>query len=439
MTMLEWMRWTPDRPRRFGWMLLEPARVIVGIGAAAGVLAALMPWAEGIAPGRTGLEPVFFSGIDGAGDGVMLILLAGATGLLTLHRAPATSRVRTVRLAGTLLGRRPWTERGRRPVPWAAMPRDRDLLVGTLAAITAAALFGMLGLLARFGEEAGVSGVAFTAWRALLGASFLAVLIVSRRSAGSSLASLRGLSRHGRLTLATAAIMGVTLNVSVFTAFGLIPIALALMVFYTYPAGVAVVDVLLGHERVTPSRVLALGLSSVGVVLVLAGGIGGDLAIDPLGIVLGLVAGASQVVFMTVSRTGYRALPADAATFVILATSVVGASFIALLTRQADGLLAPFQSLAPWPFILLAGVAGAGVSSLLFLTAIRAIGGTRTGILMLLEPVVGVVLAGLLLGEAMGSIQAIGGALVLAGALVLQARSGPGHEAVVETAAGPIF
>ena len=103
MTMLEWMRWTPDRPRRFGWMLLEPARVIVGIGAAAGVLAALMPWAEGIAPGRTGLEPVFFSGIDGAGDGVMLILLAGATGLLTLHRAPATSRVRTVRLAPAVL------------------------------------------------------------------------------------------------------------------------------------------------------------------------------------------------------------------------------------------------------------------------------------------------------------------------------------------------
>ena len=324
------------------------------------------------------------------------------------------------------------------PVPWAVMPRDRDLPVGTLAAITGAALFGMLGPMARFGADAGVSGVAFTAWRAVLGVTFLAILIGSRRTVGSSLAAIRGLSGHGRLTLATAAVMGVALNVSMFTAFGLIPIALALMLFYTYPAGVAVVDVLLGHERVTPSRVLALGLSSVGVVLVLAGGIGGDLAIDPLGIVLGLVAGASQVVFMTVSRTGYRALPADAATFVILATSVVGASFIALLTSQAGGLLAPFQSPAPWPFILLAGITGAGVSSLLFLTAIREIGGTRTGILMLLEPVVGVVLAGILLGEAMGPIQAVGGALVLAGALVLQVRSGPGHEAVAETAAGPL-
>ncbi len=321
------------------------------------------------------------------------------------------------------------------------MPRDRDLLVGTLAAITAAALFGMLGPTARFGAEAGVPGVAFTAWRAMLGVTFLAVLIGSRRTAGSSLAAVRGLSGRGRLSLATACIMGVTLNVSIFTAFGLIPIALALMLFYTYPAGVAVVDVLLGHERLTGSRVAALVLSSTGVVLVLAGGIGGGaggMAIDPLGIALALIAAASQVVFMTVSRSGYRAVPADAATFLILSTSVVSASVVAVIAGQADGLIAPFRSLDAWPFLLLAGVAGAGVSSLLFLTAIRRIGGTRTGILMLLEPVVGVILAGILLGEAMGPIQAVGGALVLAGALVLQLRSHPGHQPVAETAAGPV-
>jgi drug/metabolite transporter (DMT)-like permease len=57
---------------------------------------------------------------------------------------------------------------------------------------------------------------------------------------------------------------------------------------------------------------------------------------------------------------------------------------------------------------------------------------------MLLEPVVGVMLAGILLGEAMGPTQAFGGALVLAGALVLQLRSDPQLEATVETAAGPV-
>ena len=311
------------------------------------------------------------------------------------------------------------------------------MLIGTLAAVVAATLFGMLGPLSRFGAEAGVEGVAFTAWRAILGSTFLAILITARGALRPSMASIRGLSPRGRASLVTAALMGVTLNVSMFTAFGLIPIALALMLFYLYPAGVVVVDLALGHERMTLSRLVALLLSSAGVVLVLFGG-GVGLAANPLGIALGLASAASQVVFITVSRHGYSGVPADAATLVILGTSVVGATTIALLVGQGDSLLVPFQSVQSWPVLLLAGIAAAGVSSLLFLTAIRTIGGTRTGILMLLEPVVGVLLAALLLGESFTAVQAVGGVLVMAGALVLQLGSDGEHEPVVEGAAGPV-
>jgi drug/metabolite transporter (DMT)-like permease len=321
------------------------------------------------------------------------------------------------------------------------MSRDRDLLFGTLAAIVAAVLFGTLGPLSRFGAEAGVGGVAFTAWRAILGVGFLVVLITARGAAGSSIAAVRSLPRRGQVALATAALMGVTLNVAMFTAFGLVPIALALMLFYLYPAGVVVVDLALGHERMTRSRLVALALSFAGVALVLFGGVAmaDGAAVNPLGIALSVVAAASQVVFMTVSRGGYSRVPADAATIVILAASVVGASTIAVLVGQGEQLLAPLQSLEPWPILLVAGVLAAGVSSLLFLSAIRAIGGTRTGILMLLEPVVGVVLAALLLGEALGPLQAVGGMLVLAGALVLQLRSEPALEPIAETHAGPVI
>ena len=82
--------------------------------------------------------------------------------------------------------------------------------------------------------------------------------------------------------------------------------------------------------------------------------------------------------------------------------------------------------------------ASAGVSSVLFLLAIRYIGGSRTGILMLFEPVVGVVLAAWLLSEALAPVQALGGGLVLAGALVLQLRSAPGTEPIADTDAGPV-
>jgi drug/metabolite transporter (DMT)-like permease len=218
-----------------------------------------------------------------------------------------------------------------------------------------------------------------------------------------------------------------------------VPIALALMLFYTYPAGVALADILLGRERATPIRLGALAVSTGGVVLVLAGGLAGNASpISPLGILLGLTASACQVVFVTTSRTNYRSVPAAAATLVILVTASVGAIALALVVGQADGLTAPFRDARAWVPVLLAGIAGAAMASMLFLTAIRRIGGTRTGALMLLEPVVGVFLAAVLLGEALSPIQALGAALVLGGALTLQRASDPGLDPVVETAAGPL-
>jgi hypothetical protein len=92
-----WMQWQPTRRGRLDALLLTPARIMVGIGAALAIVAGLMPWAEGRAPGNTGFEPVFFSGTGGAGDGVVLLLVAGGVAFLTLHRTPATSRVRLLR------------------------------------------------------------------------------------------------------------------------------------------------------------------------------------------------------------------------------------------------------------------------------------------------------------------------------------------------------
>jgi drug/metabolite transporter, DME family len=320
------------------------------------------------------------------------------------------------------------------------MSRDRDLVTGTTAAVVAASLFGLLGPLARFGERAGMDGVAFTAWRAVLGTAFLAALIVVRRTVRASTRAIAGLDRRGRASLGVAAATGVILNAALFSAFQLIPIALALMLFYLYPAGVVVAEAALGREAVTPTRVIALILSSAGAFLVVTGGGGATTGapLDGLGVALGLLAAGCQVVFVLVSRSGYRSVPADAAMLVNLATVLVVATLLAFLVGQGAGILAPMRSLDPWPFIVLAGVASAGVSSLLFLTAIRRIGGTRTGILMLLEPVVGAALAALLLGEALGPVQVLGGALVLAGALVLQLRSVPEHAPLPEAEPGPV-
>lgn len=322
----------------------------------------------------------------------------------------------------------------------AAAAPNRDSVTGSLAAVTAAAMFGMLGPLTRLAGDAGLPGVGLTAWRAVLGVAFLAAVIAATGAVGECVTAVRTLDRHGRGALATAAISGLVLNVAMFTAFGLAPVALVLMMFYTYPAGVAVVDVLMGHERLTPWRGAALALSMGGVVLVLAGGspTPGEAPNLAAGVLLGLLASAAQVVFVAASRTGYRSVPATGASLVIMAVTVGGALAIAVAAGQAESLLVPLTNAGVWPLILLAGIAAAGISSSLFLVAIRRIGGTRAGILMLFEPVTGVVLAAVVLGESMTVVQVVGTALVLLGALVLQRGAEPLLEPVVETAAGPV-
>jgi drug/metabolite transporter (DMT)-like permease len=70
--------------------------------------------------------------------------------------------------------------------------------------------------------------------------------------------------------------------------------------------------------------------------------------------------------------------------------------------------------------LLFTGIAAAAIPSFGFLVGIRLIGGTRVGILMLFEPVVGVALAALLLHEGLAPIQVAGAIAILAAAILLQ-------------------
>jgi drug/metabolite transporter (DMT)-like permease len=208
--------------------------------------------------------------------------------------------------------------------------------------------------------------------------------------------------------------------VAIFSAFDRTTVALALLGFYTYPAMVAAVAVALGSERATGLTLVSLAVAVGGMVLVLLGGLdpAGEVRFDLLGILLAVGAAAFQTVFITISRDGYRAVPADQAMGIILA----GTSLSCLLVAVALGvdLASPLRDGSLLAIMLGAGVLGAAIPSFLFLVGIRLVGGTRAGILMLFEPVVGVALAAVLLGESLGPVQALGGFAILAAAALLQ-------------------
>ncbi|HEX5147616.1 MAG TPA: DMT family transporter [Candidatus Limnocylindrales bacterium] len=313
----------------------------------------------------------------------------------------------------------------------------RSPLVGVAVVLTAAALFGTLGPLSRLAYDVGMEPLAFVAWRAAIGfvatAGFVAWRIARR---GERLTWPSGLNRRARLSLGTAAVMGFVLNLCMFIAFDRITVALALLGFYTYPVMVAVANVVLGREPLDRPRVAALVLAVAGMVAVVAAQLdpAAGIRLDLVGVGLAIGAALSQAVFVLLSRSGYRTVPADQAMGVVLAVTVLCSVLLAVATGATGTLGQPLEAPSVLPLLAFTGLFAAAIPSMLFLTGIRLVGGTGAGILMLFEPVVGVLLAAWLLSEGLAPIQIVGGLAILAAALILQRSAPPGERMVAAPA-----
>jgi drug/metabolite transporter (DMT)-like permease len=307
-------------------------------------------------------------------------------------------------------------------------------LLGAGLILLAAACFGTLGPLSRLADEAGVSSLTLVTWRAGLGAACMLAFIGLRTAAGQRpIKRLSALPLRDRAFMPAAALANATLNLAIFVAFLRISIALALLVFYTYPALVALASTIWFGERLDRQRWAALALSLAGMVLVVAGAgqLGG---LDPLGIGLAFVAGLAQAFYVLAARHGFGNVPVVQAAAVTMGGAALIYVAIALVFGQAAGLAQPTEGWAAlWP-VLVAGVAGAGVATFSFITGIRLLGAPRAAILSTFEPVVGVVLAAVLLAERPTPLQLVGGALIIAAGIVLQLR--PQAELVEHEAVG---
>ena len=215
-------------------------------------------------------------------------------------------------------------------------------LIGFGIVIGAAALFGTLGPLSRFAYDAGMEPAAFVAWRALIALIATSVYVAWRVRRGSTrLIRLSELRTRSRTLLLLAAVMGFTLNLSMFIAFDRITVALALLGFYTYPAMVAVANVALGRERLDRTRVIALGLAILGMIAVVASQLdpAGGIRLDAIGIGLALGAAVSQTVYVVISRDGYSEVPTEQAMAVVMVVTVLGSVALALFSGAVPSLV----------------------------------------------------------------------------------------------------
>lgn len=302
----------------------------------------------------------------------------------------------------------------------------------------AAALFGTLSYVTRNAHALGMGALPFVAWRGALATLALlpVVWLVALRS-GSNAGGGR-LPPNRRWALVAACLIGAALNIAMFQAFLLTTIAVVLICFYTFPAMVTIAAVPLYGERIDRVRASGLVLSAVGLVLVVLAPVlnSAEVRIDPLGIALAFGAAVCQASFILIVGRGFDPLPAPkVAVNAVFAAGAV-ALVLTLLVGDVDGLLVPIRDPQAWTWILAGGIAGAAIPTTAFIAGIGLIGPSRAAIMMTVEPLVGVALAALLLGEHPSIIQLIGGAVVLVAAAILQVA--PRRRVPAEPEFGPL-
>jgi drug/metabolite transporter (DMT)-like permease len=296
------------------------------------------------------------------------------------------------------------------------MPRMRSS--GTLLCLGSGAAFGAMAVFGKLAYGDGATVGTLLAVRFVLAAALFWALVL----AGGAAQDVRALAgRDIGVGLAMGG-CGYALQAGCyFAALERIDASLLSLLLYTFPAIVAAAAVALGRERMDARRLAALGLAFGGLVLVVAGAGAG--ALDPLGAALGLGAAVVYSAYILVSdgivtRVRPRVLSALVCTGAA-ASLTVGSALLGEL-RPAE------LTAAGWGWLACLAVVSTVASIGLFFAGLRRVGPTTASILATVEPLVTVLLAFVVFGETLGVVQVVGGGLVLAAVLVLQAVAARG-------------
>jgi drug/metabolite transporter (DMT)-like permease len=293
----------------------------------------------------------------------------------------------------------------------AAASATRVDRTGVALIALSAAFFGSLAVFGKFADRMGIP---------------LTELLAVRFSAAALILWGLGLVRRERLwwgrRSAGFVLMGllyVGQAAAYFTSLKTIPAAVTSILLYLYPALVMLMAAAFLGERLTRVRVLALVIAGSGVFTVVNPLGSGGGSIDSVGLLFGLSTAAIYATYILVGRALLRDVPAVVATASIATTAGITLAVVGV----AGGQLRPLN-VGGWALALSMAVVATAIPATMFLAGLARVGATRAAIISTLEPATTVVLATLMLGENLGPLRLVGGAMILTAAVVV-ARNVP--------------
>ena len=288
------------------------------------------------------------------------------------------------------------------------------------AAHGAAVLFGLTGIL---GALIRFDAVAITAGRAGFAATALLVLALTQRRP-----LLQGLGpRRAGIVLASGFLLAVHW-ITFFMAVKVGGVAVATLGFASFPAFIALLDVVLFRERIGPAEGTMLALVTLGLVLVTPSFDVGDQG--TVGLLWGLASGLSFAGLAICNRRGNRGMDAIQVAFwqnLVVALLVLPLLGLGLAPPQIAHSQAPSSwvtgaaaiDLVSWFWLAVLGVLCTGLAHTLFVKSLEALDARSAGMIIALEPVYAIACAWWLFGEEPSGRMLVGASLIILATVLL--------------------
>jgi drug/metabolite transporter (DMT)-like permease len=286
----------------------------------------------------------------------------------------------------------------------------------------AAVLFGVNGTIAKIVLSSGISSLRLSQVRSAgaLVLLVLAVLLTRPRSLHVSRRELPLLILFG--------VCGVALvQLFYFLAIRRLPVGIALLIEYLAPLLVALWARFVIHEPVRRRIWVALALALFGLSLVVD--VWSGVSLNGTGVGFALLGALSYVVYLLLADRAVAGRdPMSLLAYGFFFASVFWAivqpwsSFPSEVVRSDVSLLGNLSDvqLPVWSLLLFMIVFGTMIPFALIVGSLRHLSATRVGIIAMLEPVAGALIAYVWLDETLGTVQLAGGLVVLAAIFLAQ-------------------
>jgi drug/metabolite transporter (DMT)-like permease len=278
-----------------------------------------------------------------------------------------------------------------------------------LLVLTAAILWGSLGIAGRVAFRAGVTPLEAAFYRAAVSFAILLVLVgaTNRRALRIRPSDLGLFAAFGLVGIATFFVV-------YLVAISLTTVATAAILLYTAPVFVIALSAFLFREPLTRPKAAAVVLAFAGCLLVGRGYDLTSLRLNLSGVLAGLAAGLTYAMYSIFGKTAMRRYsPVTTLTYAL----GFGTVFLGVLVLATGDASRP-HSVSGWMAVAYLALVTTLLAQGLYLAGLQQLEAGRASLIATVEPVVAAALGYLVLGEQLGGLQIVGGVLILSAVIV---------------------